>query len=353
LLTRELGVPNACNRCHTDRDVEWSLAAVEKWYGQRMERRTRTRARAVAAVRRGEESAREALLSLLEGDDTPYWKASAAGLLEPLKDESRVRTALVNALYATNALVRASAVRALTQGNSDPDERSEATARSLWLDPDRGVRLAAAWVLNERLPPDSLANRELHHQLELNADQPAGQMQMAAWHSARGNSAQAAEHLITAVRWDPNSAAIRHELAVSFSSMGRGREALEQLRVAVQLEPKIAEYHYQLALAWNEVGDLSNAASELEAAVRLDPRHSRAWYNLGLARDQKGDPSGAVEALLRAESANPRDAGYPYARATILARSGRIGEARSAAARALELQPDSAEAQALVRSLGR
>ena len=29
LLTKQFGVPNACNKCHTDKDTEWSLEALE------------------------------------------------------------------------------------------------------------------------------------------------------------------------------------------------------------------------------------------------------------------------------------------------------------------------------------
>src|SRR5262249_12086564 len=31
-LSIALGTPNACNRCHTDRDARWAAAAVSRWY---------------------------------------------------------------------------------------------------------------------------------------------------------------------------------------------------------------------------------------------------------------------------------------------------------------------------------
>ncbi|MFM7099609.1 MAG: multiheme c-type cytochrome, partial [Verrucomicrobiota bacterium] len=63
-LTRELGIPNACNRCHDDRDVAWAEEAANRWYGRRLERPTRARARVVAAARRGDPGARAGLLEL-------------------------------------------------------------------------------------------------------------------------------------------------------------------------------------------------------------------------------------------------------------------------------------------------
>ena len=54
LLTKEFGVPNACNRCHTDKDADWALQKTNEWYGEKMNRPTRTRAILVAKARRGE-----------------------------------------------------------------------------------------------------------------------------------------------------------------------------------------------------------------------------------------------------------------------------------------------------------
>jgi tetratricopeptide (TPR) repeat protein len=85
--------------------------------------------------------------------------------------------------------------------------------------------------------------------------------------------------------------------------------------------------------------------------VKLDPRHTRALYNLGLALNAAGQAEAAIEALLKAEAADPRDSRAPYARATILARLNRPAEARAAAERALQIQPDHTDAEALLRSL--
>ena len=46
VLTKELGIPNACTTCHQDKNVDWEIEAVEKWYGTNMNRRARDRARA-------------------------------------------------------------------------------------------------------------------------------------------------------------------------------------------------------------------------------------------------------------------------------------------------------------------
>jgi tetratricopeptide (TPR) repeat protein len=351
LLTKTHGIPNACNRCHADKDADWALAAVEQWYGPKMERPTRQRAQAVAAARRGGESARDPLLALAQDASSPYWQASAAQLLMPWVAQPAVASVLMKQTADASPLVRAAAARTL-----EPIVATQPAARQsvekLLGDEDRSVRVAAAWTLRDTVRLDSLAGTELEHFIALNADQPTGQMQAAAFDTARQNPAAALEHLRRAVAWDPGSPPIRHELAVALSMTGDSAGALGQLEEAVRLEPKNAEYRYKLALACHESGRLDRTVAELQTAVTLDPQHSRAWYNLGLARNALGQTEPALQALARGEAADPRDPRAPYARATILAQAGRTAESRRAAQRALEIAPGYGEARALLQQLG-
>lgn len=337
LLTRELGIPNACNRCHADRSVDWALEFVEPWYGAKMERPSRERARVVAAARRGEAAARAPLLALLAGETNTYWRAVAAELLEGWVHEPAVQQALRAQLDHAHPLVREKAVRSLGAGVAHGPPALAAALVPRLEDPVRNVRVAAALALRDRVDLDSRAGRELRHALDFNADQPTGQLQLGAFHLARENLPAALTAYRQAVAWDGHSAPLRHELAVVLSLAGHGQEAVEQLKAACRLEPREAEYWYKLGLACNELGQAGETLAALEQAVALDPRHARAWYNLGLARHGVGRSAEAIEALLRGESAAPNDPRLPYARATILAQLGRTAEARAAAARALEI----------------
>jgi Flp pilus assembly protein TadD len=108
---------------------------------------------------------------------------------------------------------------------------------------------------------------------------------------------------------------------------------------------------FKLGLALNEIGNTEGARTALGQAVKLDPQFAQAWYNLGLAYNISGDKEQALQSLLRAESLDGSAPQIPYARATILARLGRIEEARAAARRAVEIRPDYSEAGVLLRSL--
>jgi tetratricopeptide (TPR) repeat protein len=351
LLTTQLGIPNACNRCHRDQSPDWALDACGNWYGTKMERPTRWRAQTVARARNGDPQARDPLLSLLRGTESPYWKAVAAGLLGQWIGVSQVRESLLATLNDPHPLPREQAIRALEPLVDNPRMEVAATVRKLLDDPVRSVRVSAAWALRNQLPAGGLAARELDHYLAINADQPTGQMQEAAYAIAKGEPQKAIEHYAKAIAWDPNSAPIRHDFAVVLSTLGRTREAVEQLEAACRLEPKEAEYEFKLGLAWNELGVLDKTLAALQKAVDLDPRHARAWLNLGLAQNSNRQSENGLQSLLRAEALLPEDPQIPYARATILAGQGRSREARQAAERALQIDPSYSDARKLIEAL--
>ena len=349
LLTKEAGIPNACNRCHREKDAEWALGYCNAWYDAKMERSSRQRTRTIELAIKNDPAAPAALLAVLATNEIGYWRAVAAGLLEGWASESAVRQALLSGLNETNALVRIECARALEAVAALP-QIGMGLGRCLE-DPVRGVRIAAAWALRENLDLSSKTGKELLHCLAINADQPTGQMQLGAFALARSKPTQAAEHYRKAVDWDPNSALIRNDYAVVLSQLNQPRAALEQLQAACRLEPTNAEFQYKLALAWNELGEPNKTIECLQTAVRLDPRHARAWYNLGLALNSTAQTEAALQALAEAESVDPRDPRIAYARATILAQLGRLEEARAAARRVLQIDADFVAARKLLEVL--
>jgi len=351
VLTKEFGIPNACNRCHTDKSVDWSIEYVQKWYGDKMDRPYRQRARIIAQAKQMDEAAVQRLLNMLATDEIPYWRAVAAGMLDPWINQPRVIGGLLSALSDTNSLVRTRAIRTLAPLAEGGNQAVHDAVHAALEDSIRSVRHQAAAALSGEMSTNSLAGSEFWHSLQHNADQPLGQMQWGVYDLAHDDVPGALEHYETAVEWDPYSPAMRHEYAVVLSMAGRLQDAVFQLREAIRLEPNQAEFHYKLALALNETGDRQGTLRALSDAVRINPSHARAWYNLGLARVGVNDMSGGMEALLRAETLSPGDPRPPYALATVLARVGDTSGAVDAARRALEIHPEYGEAAALLQTL--
>jgi predicted CXXCH cytochrome family protein len=352
LLTKQHNIPNACNRCHTDKDADWALAAADKWWGEKMNRPSRERAQRVAEARAGAPASGEALLTLLRNEPNAYWKASLIRLLGAWSGDANVSRAFLEYAQYPEPLVRTAAVQALAGLAAARNEAATQVITRRLEDPERCVRVAAASALRGSPDPASRAGAELAHTLDIAADQPAGQLQKGVSAQMRGDAAGALRHFEKAIAWDQNSGGIRHEYAVLLSQIGRTQDALKQMQEAVRLEPKQAEFRFMLALAWNEVGNMENAVKEFEETVRIDKRHARAWYNLGLAKNALGKTDESIAALREGEAAAPGDPRIPYARATIHARLGQRAEAREAAQRALAIQPENPEARQLMQALG-
>jgi len=353
LLTREFGIPNACSRCHSDRDADWALAEVRAWYGPQTPQPVHDRGEIIARARAGDKNSAAGLLHLLRDQTNSFWRAVSAGLLVRWVDDTNVSAALIAAAGDRDPLVRARSVHALEPLAQAPATPAGQKLRDRLKDPIRAVRTEAAWALRAGLDPNSTAGSDLLAQLHFNEDEPAGVLQLGVFELDRGDAGGALTCFQRAVEWDPNSAPFHEALAVGLSLAGKPESAVVELQAACRLAPGDAEYQFKLGLAFNEIGRLDDARAALAEAVKLDPRFAKAWYNLGLACNAAGQTEPALDDLLRAESLDPAAPQIPYARATILTRVGRVADARVAARRALELQPDYPEARELLRSLSR
>ncbi len=352
-LTKEFNVPNACNRCHTDKDVDWAIAAHQGFYGTKPDRPTRTRALLIANARRGDPAARDGLVKLLSTEPIPAWRATACHLLGRWVLQPEVTQALLGKISDPSPLVREAAVRALGESVRSDNANVRTAIQPLLDDPIRAVRIAAAWALCATLDLNSRAGKELVLMLDHNADQPTGRMQLGQFASLRGDNAAAIRQMRKAVEWDPNSPPFHHDLAILLSTSGDTKAAVESLKKAIALDPENSEYQFKLALSLNEAGDAAGSIAAFEKTVQLDPSYARAWYNLGLALNGRNQTQSAIAALRNGETADPSDPSIPYARATIHARIGQKNDALSAATRALQLRPDFQEAMQLIQALSR
>jgi tetratricopeptide (TPR) repeat protein/nitrate/TMAO reductase-like tetraheme cytochrome c subunit len=340
LLTIEHGIPNACNRCHDDQTPEWANEWTDTWYGEKMNRRARDRARIVARYHNGDATVQTQLLAMAASEEIDAWHAALTAMLQPWSANDTVRKFLQGSLTHPHPLVRSAAIRSL--------QDAPITALS---DPSALVRADATMARYERHPghpPPTLA--ELRAYLNNICDQPAGALRQAqlAMIEKRTNDAEA--WTIKARDWDP-SAVPHYYLGRLQHTMGKLPEAVSNLTVAAQVAEDNAEYSYTLALLIAEGGDNDEARRWLEETVRRAPDFGRAWYNLGLALAGQEKLKQAREALVRAESLLPGSADVPYALATVFAREGELSAAREAAERALNIAPDHAPSLGLLRSL--
>jgi tetratricopeptide (TPR) repeat protein len=336
VLSKELGIPNACNRCHEDQSVEWAVTVWESRYGNEEKHATRrARTRAVARGFSGDFEVVPELLRLAGEEQVSAWKASLINLAGNLAPQDSTVAATAQALANHNdPLVRAAAIRTL---ENEPDSRD--TVRAALNDSVRLVRLDAAWALSAELDEGSKSRAELDRYLTLSLENPISRFRWGQDLFRRGHQEEGMEFVKRAIELDPLSSQLPEGLAFMYNSLGRTAEAAEEFEKAATLSPDSDALPYYAALAWAEAGNIARAEDMFRESARRNPDNGRVLYNLGLLLAQTGRAAEAIDTLLDAERADPADPEIPYALATILIKIDQRDEAIDAAHRALAIDP--------------
>ena len=350
VLTKELGIPNACNKCHTDKDTDWAIKSTHSLFGAKMHtperQRQRARTRAIAHAFNGQQSAIDVLLEAYANEDNPAWQATLLQVMRAWSTDPRVQQIALAAVKHEDPLVRSSSCAILEFGQG-----TGAVLDSMFKDPIKEVRVAAAWASRARLSQHPVMLKELKESLEFSADQPVGAMSMAQLAMDSNKLEEAEGWLKQAVEKDQTSAVTHEAYAILLSRIGKSEQALAQLEIAAKLEPENVRFSYLTALMYAEMGNTEKTEELLRAIVKRDPTHDRSHYNLGLLLAGKENLDEAILSIMRAENANPGSADYPYARATLHMRQGDKERAFEACRTALGIQRDYQPALNLIRQI--
>jgi len=145
--TARHGIPNACNNCHKNRDAQWALAAMTKWWGDQSRRKLIRRADAFAAARQADTGTIPALLEIFQTPgEGPLPRANAVGYLARFGSDPRVFPAMEQALKDPEPLVRAVAAARMMPGQFERTEATESLVHALG-DSSAIVRIGAVTTL--------------------------------------------------------------------------------------------------------------------------------------------------------------------------------------------------------------
>ena len=137
-----------------------------------------------------------------------------------------------------------------------------------------------------------------------------------------------------------------YNLGIAYLNSGEPRRALPDLARAVEMAPTQATYHRALGLAYYFNRNLPDAVRAFRRAVELDPKFADAFVDLGRAYLEQGDLPRAEQAV-KAALANtlyltPHLAHFTLG--TIYQRQGRLEEAADQFRRAVDVDPELANA---------
>jgi tetratricopeptide (TPR) repeat protein len=136
---------------------------------------------------------------------------------------------------------------------------------------------------------------------------------------------------------NPDSAPAHFNLGLMYTQRGRMSSAEKAYRRALEIDPELVEAWVNLGgvllLKW----DFEGAKEANQQALRLDEGLLLAHYNLGQAALYMGDAAGVESANRKVVVLDPDHAAGHYFLAVGLLALERVGEARAALARAMQL----------------
>ena len=312
-LTAKLDVPNACNQCHQDKKTDWAAAAFEKWYGK-PDDVSKTAAGIIAAGREGKPDIVPDLIQLLD-DSTKsiILRATALHLIQGFGPQ--LTGVSIAHAKSEHALLRLTALKGLAAVR--PAERFTFLA-PLLKDSLRAVRIEAARL--SAAVPDSIltivqkqeleaAQREYRDVLAAEFDQPGAHLNMANFHTDRGELQEAEDALQNAIKLDNRFVPAFNNLAMLYDQIGKKEHAANTLSEAMLHNPEEGQLHYSMGLLLAEQKKLVESIVHFQKASELMPDRARIFYNLSLALQHTGQMKEGEVALLKAHDLDKSEPG--------------------------------------------
>lgn len=146
------------------------------------------------------------------------------------------------------------------------------------------------------------------------------QFQAAVAQYDSGHFPEAAVQLEQLLRDVPESFEAHELLGMVYAGESQDRLAHQHLQTAVRLKPASAAAHSNLAANLIRLGDVEGARQQLKKAIALEPRSYDANHNLGEIYIKLGKLADAIPFLKQAQQINPSayDNGYDLALAYLL-----------------------------------
>jgi predicted CXXCH cytochrome family protein len=300
-LSEAMDAPNACNKCHSAKSVQWAAKNFLLWYGDKLPR-TRTYGELLNTTSKATAASEPALHDLLSSTAYPAI-AQATALSEFTQFNSpRIVEQVRRFLQSADPLLRFNALRA-TAGL--PPEVQLPLVVPLLNDPVLSVRTEAMNTLSP-----------LYGQLDLNAkqrfdevlaeyleiqrnmcDRPEGYLNQGIILTAVGRLPEAEQVYLLGLRRFPKFVALYANTADLYRAKGEDLQGKEYIEKGLLLQPNNPTLHYSLALWWVRNGNKPNGILELRKAIALDPKDPTFTYAYASFLQSTGHPGQAIETL--------------------------------------------------------
>lgn len=164
---------------------------------------------------------------------------------------------------------------------------------------------------------------------------------------AHGREAEAILQYERALKFRPNLPGVSRRLAVLYDRQQRYQDALASYQRAIEATPEDASLWNDYGYFYYQREHWQQAESAFRQAIRFDRANQRAWNNLALTLGQQGRYEESFQIFRQHGS----EATAHYNVGTLLARHGKLGQAQTAFAKAMQLEPSLPQPQAMLAHL--
>lgn len=347
-LSVVLGVPNACNQCHSEKKAEWAVGSLRQW-GINFNDTGTHPARAMAQARNGDGRAVPVLKDLaLDNSQSHILRASALVELGDFANREAFDAA-VELLDSKDPLLRLAAVRAL---EFLPRQQLFGVLGNHFEDPSKAVRLEIARVLAS-VPlqqADSRSAEQLQRlfdeylsTLAQHTDMPGTQLQLGVFFSARQQWPAAELAYQRALQLNPQFLPALLNQADLYRSLQREDEARSSLLQATRIAPGRPAPWHALGLLEIRVGNQQLALNYLRQAAELETEGVRNRYVYAIALHDNGQVTEALTVLKQLHRGVPQNPDILLALVSYSRSAQRINDARRYADKLRALDPDNPE----------
>lgn len=297
----EMGSPNACNKCHTDKPVKWAADQFAKWFGPKLPKE-KSYAELMFAVSRYIRESEPSLFALLENKNYPAIIRATALEQYAYHTTTRVNGVILDELKSPDPFMRLNALKALGNYSS---ETILGHAGPLLFDKVAMVRMEAMNTLapmQTRLTSDQSKqfNAVMTDYLKLQeqmSHRPEGFFNRAILKVFSGNSAEAEQLYLTCITRFPKFIPSYSNLVDLYREKGREDDAKRILDRGLVQNPGSSYLHYALGLWYIRSKEKERGLVELRKAALADPSNPQMSYGYAVALYSTGKPGEALALL--------------------------------------------------------
>lgn len=314
-LSVKLGIPNACDNCHTHHSPKWAADQMKNLYGTQP-KGYQTYAKILHAARAGMPAAEQLLAKLAANSSAPNI-ARATALSQLRRYLTPISMDIIQrSLVDNDPIIRAAAVHAVEAVEAVDPRRRLDLASGLLSDPILAVRIKAARVL--AAVPQNQLNNEQGSALEkamdeyiaaqsISADRPESHLNLGVLYTDNGQFKKAESAFRTALKLQPDFSLAHVNLADLYRIQGKDDIGERLLRDALQISPYNADVHHALGLLLVRRKRLNEAIVSFKKASMLKPSDPRYSYVHALALNTSGMRKEALKVLESTYKRHPND----------------------------------------------